>query len=372
MTHQPARPWRRLVPLFLLVLLVHVGALGWLEPREQLRPVEPPVASFATRMIAPPPTPQPALPVVVAEATATPAQLARPALPARRLAAAPAPMALAASPAPETAPAPAPAPAPANPAPAPAPAPEPAQPAARSPADAAVMKVAAAGPATRPAPAPAASTRPVLVPPPARFHYDVALQAKGISLRGQGELAWAHDGRQYEAKLEVSNPLLPRRVQRSTGRITEDGLAPDYFLDKGRSEQAAHFDRDKGRVIFSNNRPPADLQAGLQDRLSVLMQLAALVGGQPSRFKPGTEIAIPTASTRETEEWVFAVEAEEDLRLPGGPVRALKLHRKPRKEFDQRLELWLAPGMDYAPVRVRLTNPNGDTVDQRWSSTDKG
>ena len=43
-----------------------------------------------------------------------------------------------------------------------------------------------------------------------------------------------------------------------------------------------------------------------------------------------------------------------------------------RKEYDQVVELWLAPRMDYAPVRLRLTNPNGDTVDQRWSSTDKG
>jgi len=27
--------------------------------------------------------------------------------------------------------------------------------------------------------------------------------------------------------------------------------------------------------------------------------------------------------------------------------------------------------MDYAPVRLRLTQPNGDWVDQQWSSTDK-
>ncbi|MGV3569652.1 MAG: DUF3108 domain-containing protein, partial [Ramlibacter sp.] len=263
------------------------------------------------------------------------------------------------------------------PAPAPPPPPIPAPPRIPEPAPAAPRPLPtpvapAAEPAPRHAPAPVASARAVLVPPSARFHYDVSLQAKGISLRGKGELAWRHDGRQYEATLELSNPFLPRRVQRSTGRITEDGLAPSYFSDKSRSEQAAHFDREKGRVIFSNNRPPAELEAGLQDRLSVLMQLAALVGGQPARFRPGAEITIPTASTRETEDWVFGVEGEEDLQLPGGAVRALKLHRKPRKEFDQRLELWLAPRLDYAPVRVRLTNPNGDTVDQRWSSTDKG
>jgi len=102
------------------------------------------------------------------------------------------------------------------------------------------------------------------------------------------------------------------------------------------------------------------------------VQLAMLVAGEPARFPPGTQVAIPTASTREAEEWVFRVEGEEDLDLPGGPMRALKLERLPRKEFDQKVELWLAPRKDYAPVRLRLTNPDGGSVDQRWTSTDKG
>jgi hypothetical protein len=97
-----------------------------------------------------------------------------------------------------------------------------------------------------------------------------------------------------------------------------------------------------------------------------------LIGGQPGQYPPGTQITVPTASTRDSETWFFDVLAEEDLVLPGGAVRALKLQRRPRKEFDQKIELWLAPRMDYAPVRLRLTNPNGDTVDQRWSSTDRG
>jgi len=161
-------------------------------------------------------------------------------------------------------------------------------------------------------------------------------------------------------------------VQRSTGRIAPEGLVPGYFSDKWRGEQATHFDRDQGRVVFSNNRPDAPLADGMQDRLSALVQLAALLAAQPARFPPGTQLAIPTASTREADTWVFSVEGEEDLVLPGGTVRAVKLQRLPRREYDQKLELWLAPRMDYAPVRLRLTNPNGDTVDNRWSSTDKG
>ena len=51
---------------------------------------------------------------------------------------------------------------------------------------------------------------------------------------------------------------------------------------------------------------------------------------------------------------------------------AVRLTRAPRKEYDVKVELWLAPGAAYAPVRLRLTQPNGDWVDQQWSSTDRG
>jgi hypothetical protein len=32
--------------------------------------------------------------------------------------------------------------------------------------------------------------------------------------------------------------------------------------------------------------------------------------------------------------------------------------------------VWLAPGKAYAPVRLRLTQPNGDWADHQWSATD--
>jgi hypothetical protein len=195
---------------------------------------------------------------------------------------------------------------------------------------------------------------------------------KGLfSLTGTALLDWRHDGQQYEARLEARG-IAGARVQRSTGRITPEGLAPAYFSDKARSEQATHFDRANGRLVFSNNRPDAAIEGGMQDRLSVIVQLSALVAGDPAKYRPGGRIVVPTASTREADTWIFSVEGEEELALPGGAVQALKLQRLPRREYDQKLELWLAPRMDYAPVRLRLTNPNGDTVDNRWSSTDKG
>lgn len=210
------------------------------------------------------------------------------------------------------------------------------------------------------------------VPGPVRLHYRVTARTRIGTLEGTSQLHWRHDGSEYEARLELSAPLLPTRTQYSAGRITVEGLAPLRFSDKARSEEAAHFDRDRGRVSFSSNRPDVPLLPGAQDRLSVLLQLAAMAAGEPALLRPGATVGIQTAGTRDAEVWTFAVEAEKQLQLPGGAMGTLKLTRQPRKEYDQKVELWLAPGMDYVPVRLRLTQANGDWVDQQWSSTDKG
>jgi hypothetical protein len=208
------------------------------------------------------------------------------------------------------------------------------------------------------------------IPASATWHYQVTASVRQFTLQGQAELQWQHDGTSYDARLEISSPLLPRRVQHSAGLLTAEGLAPVRFSDKVRSEEAAHFQRDQGRVIFSSNRPDAPLLPGTQDRLSVILQLGAMLAGAPAQFPPGTVISIPTAGTRDAEAWQFTVEGPQELDLPGGKVAAIKLIRNPRREFDQKVELWLATGMDFVPVRLRITQANGDWVDQQWSSTD--
>lgn len=210
------------------------------------------------------------------------------------------------------------------------------------------------------------------IPGSVRLHYQVQAQTRAGLWNARAELLWRHDGSSYDAKLDISMPFVPSRIQRSTGRITAEGLAPTRFSDKARSEEATHFERDKGRLVFSTNKPEAPLLAGAQDRLSVLLQLGAMIAGEPLKYPPATTITVQTAGTREADQWLFTVEGEEELQLPGGTLRALKLVRNPRKEFDQKVELWLAPGMDYVPVRLRLTQANGDWLEQQWSGTDRG
>ena len=351
-------PWRQLLPLAAAVLAVHVGLLLTdpridLASRDGLR-----IAAFSTRTIeAAPMAPRPEPAAAFQSEAPVPAPPARtPSLqrvksPPRLERSLP---------------------------------PEPAMEEPRAEAIALVEPVAL--PASTGDAAPAASaahastavagaagpTQPVAVLPAGTLHYDATVQTHGFGLHGRGELAWRHDGAAYQARLEISSFGLPARVQRSEGRITAQGLAPDYFADKARSEKATHFDRQHGRLVFSNNSPDVPITSGMQDRLSVVLQLSALLAGAPAHYPPGTLVTVPTAGTGDAEEWVFTVEREETLHLPGGTLDTVKLQRLPRKPYDQKVELWLAPRLAYAPVRLRLTNPNGDAADLRWSSTDRG
>jgi Protein of unknown function (DUF3108) len=226
--------------------------------------------------------------------------------------------------------------------------------------------LAPAAPAPLPSTATAHDTTgPVVIAAPVRLQYEVSGEARGLTYSARAELLWQHDGTDYDARMSVSAFLVGSRTQRSTGRITPQGLAPQRFLDKSRSEQAAHFERDKNRITFSANTPEAVLLPGAQDRLSLFLQVGALLAGEPARFVPGSRLTVQTASAREAESWLFTVEAAESLTMAGQTLHTLKLVRSPRREYDSRVEAWFAPEMAFLPVRMRITQASGDFVDQQ-------
>lgn len=232
-----------------------------------------------------------------------------------------------------------------------------------------------------PAPAPPLSLPPPTPPAQAVTHfqypapvvlkYDIRGKQRGFPYGANGELQWSYDGNTYSARLAISHFLLGARVQTSKGALTPQGLEPLRFGDKFRSEVAAHFERDKGKVSFSANTPDAALMPGAQDQLSVFLQLAAMLAGAPDDYPTGTTLPFQAVGPRSSANWTFTVGAIEKLTLPGGEVSALRLWREPTEQYEPKGEIWLAPAMDYLPVRIRLSKSEDEFSDMQWSETVK-
>ncbi|MDA8450026.1 DUF3108 domain-containing protein [Acidovorax sp. NCPPB 3859] len=208
---------------------------------------------------------------------------------------------------------------------------------------------------------------PVQLPPPLRLAFDVSGEVKKFAYRANATLVWRHDDAGYEARQEAKAFLLGSRSQTSSGVVTPAGLQPRRFGDQARKEQTADFDFGTGRATFSGGGAPAAIAAGAQDRLSVFIQLGALLAAAPDRYPDGTRITFTTVGARNADRWTFTIEGTETLDLPIGPTPALKLERLPRRDADEKAELWLAPSLGFLPARIRLTKGNGDYVDLQLS-----
>ncbi len=226
--------------------------------------------------------------------------------------------------------------------------------------------LAAAG--TTPARTPAGAARtppPAQLPASVRLGYDIRGKAKGLGYSADAQLQWLVEGPRYTAELEISAFLVGSRVQTSQGSVGPHGLLPLRFGDRRRgTEKAAHFDHARQLIRFSNNAPDVPLQPGAQDRLSVFLQLGALLQARPQAYPEGASIAVQVASTGGAEVWQFQVGALQSLSLPAGPVVARRLLREPRREYDSTVEVWLAPSLQHLPVRIRVTEHDGSLADQ--------
>lgn len=212
--------------------------------------------------------------------------------------------------------------------------------------------------------APSASLQ---LPAPTQVSYRLRhTDAQGQVREGTGRLIWRHDGERYELRLQAEAGALTLLTQISRGRIGASGLEPERFSDRRlrRAEQAVHFQREREQISFSNNSPDVPLQAGAQDRLSVLMQLTAWLAAQPT----STPVSVQVASLSEADVWTFSPEAPGFIELGTGaqPMEAIALVRAQRRVFDDRLELWLAPALGYWPVRIRLVQPGGGALEWIW------
>ncbi|MEB2347202.1 MAG: DUF3108 domain-containing protein [Comamonadaceae bacterium] len=217
--------------------------------------------------------------------------------------------------------------------------------------------------AERPAEAPG---HPVALPPSAQLAFKVQGHVKGFDYNASAELAWQNDGERYRVRQKVSAFLLGSRAQESVGRVSARGLQPERFVDEGRKTRSADIDIAAHTAHFSDGASSsATVDDGAQDRLSVFIQLGALLAASPADYPSGTEIALQVVGARRVDRWTFRVEGPETLELPIGTTPALKLRRLPQGDDAQQDELWLGTDIGYLPVRIRLAQGESDYVDLR-------
>ena len=196
------------------------------------------------------------------------------------------------------------------------------------------------------------------LPAAATLHYDV----KRGFLRGEGEIRWQPSGDGYRLVLEARIAGVTILMQASDGNLDGNGLAPVRFLDQRarRSAQAANFRRDVGTVTFSGSGAEWPLLGGSQDRLSWMIQLAAIAAAEPQLLAGGGRITMVVVGARgDAGIWTFRYAGNEGVDTRRGPVAAIKLVREGRSAYDTSVEVWLDPERSYLPVHATLRSSSG-------------
>ena len=332
-----ARP-RRIEVAFVRELAPAAPAPVVAAPRPRRRAVPPAPAASAPTVARPAPAP----PAPVVEALAEPAP-SEPALPASAPDPTPSMAALDAAPGPAIEPTP-------------------------------PLDIAAVEPVAEPvAPAAPSASAPTAFewPPSTRLSYRLTGNYRG-PVEGQAQVEWLRSGTRYQVHMDlgigpVFSPLITRRVS-SEGEITPDGLRPRRYDEETtavlRAPRRLAIMLDADRVLLPDGselpRPP-----GVQDSASQFVQLTWLFTTRPELLQPGVSIEIPLALPRRLQTWTYDVLGSETLSTPAGDVPALRVkpRRDPKPGGDLSAEVWVAPSLQYLPVRILIRQDAETFVD---------
>ncbi|MBB3195194.1 DUF3108 domain-containing protein [Roseateles terrae] len=180
---------------------------------------------------------------------------------------------------------------------------------------------------------------------------------------GQARVQWLREGAHYQVHLEASigpalAPLMTRRLS-SDGMIGPDGLMPRRFdevtggLAGGRRQTSLLFD-DGGVVLANGQRVPRTDDT--QDAASQFVQLTWMFLTGRQTAQPGWLVQLPLALPRRVHTWRYVVRNDlETVDTPMGPLQAWHVDSDMVDTWgDMETEMWLAPSLQYLPVRIRI------------------
>lgn len=229
------------------------------------------------------------------------------------------------------------------------------------------MPALAAGSAEHPV-----QKRKFKLPPSADLTYSIQARQSGLQIEGNALVRWRSDGKSYSVTSETRAMLVGKILEaKSEGTIDDYGLAPASFTEKRFRKDAtvASFTRTGGRngggISFAQSDASYPLLGGEQDRTSIAWQLIAIARAAPKKFTSGSEWDFFVAGQRDAERWSFKVAGEEKTATAVGTLRTIHVLRAPPPDAkSQKLDIWLAPSLEWYPVKLRFTDADGDYIEQ--------
>ncbi len=207
----------------------------------------------------------------------------------------------------------------------------------------------------------------VRLPASAMLAYRRTMQRPGGAPQDAGvaSLDWQTDGQHYTLR---TDGVLGRLA--SEGERGDTGLLPRSAREDGPgSAPATTFDHEAGVVRFGAGGADAPAALGIQDRASLLVQLAGMGLAAPDQVQ-GT-IAVVVADAHAAALVTFQVVGLEDVETGVGTLPAWHL-AEVAAPGQPRLDAWLAPGQDWLPVQLRVTGADGGVATQTVSAVVRG
>ncbi len=207
-------------------------------------------------------------------------------------------------------------------------------------------------------------------PPSTQLNYALTGNYRG-AIYGSAQVTWMRQGAHYQMHMDVAvgprlAPLISRRMS-SDGQLTPGGIAPQRYdedtrvLLSERRRSTLIFAADAVTLANGRVEPAA---RGTQDAASQFVQLTWLFLTGREVLQTGKVFELPLALPRRQYRWRYEVVGEVALQTPMGLLPTWHLKpSSPASGGDLSSEIWLAPSLQYLPVRLRIRQDENNYVD---------
>jgi hypothetical protein len=218
--------------------------------------------------------------------------------------------------------------------------------------------VAASAPASAPASVASLDTWPA----DTRVSYRLTGWYRG-ALTGTARVQWLRQNDRYEARVDLDLGILGMQFL-SQGDVAGDSLAPRAYQES-RPNRTRIVQLGPENVVLNDGRT-VDKPPGVQDTASQFVELSHRFSTGKEKLVVGGHTSVWLARPGGVDLWTYDIVSRDMLTTPQlGAVEAF--HLKPRPIHDARgdiyVEIWLAPSLQYLPVRIRITQPPDSYVD---------